>query len=110
MSDSYDFLKEYFEKENEERKLSEQEAQIRYTGRRNEKLAIRKRVETAAEKICSMIITEAERQPENRRPEEITAFAASLNHISVALNAMENYAESRPFFGSGLLNGACIHT
>ena len=110
MSDGYDFLKEYFEKENKERKLSEQEAQIRYTGRRNEKLAIRKQVDTAAERICSMIITEAERQPEYRQPEEITALAASLNHISVALNAMENYAESRPFFGSGLLNGACIHT
>jgi N-glycosylase/DNA lyase len=109
-NNAYCFFKQYMSEEEEKRIIREEEAQILYSERRNQKLEQRRNIEKAAAKICEMINSEAEKQVEARKPEDIAALAAALNHISMALNTTENYAESRPFYGSGLLNGACIHT
>ena len=55
MSNGFDFMKEYMEKENEERIIREQEAQIRYADRRAEKMELRRRIEEAAGRICDMV-------------------------------------------------------
>ena len=108
MSNDFDFIKEYMEKENEERNLREQEAQIRYADRRAEKMEHRRRIEEAAGKICDMINAEAEKGAEGRKPEGITALAAALAHASMALQTAEGYAESRPFYSGELfLGGGC---
>lgn len=104
-NNAYDFFKKYMEQENEERKLREEENQIRYASRRAEKIAYRRRIEEAAGKICDMVIVEAAKGPENRKPEEIAALAAALNHATVAMNAAENYAESRPYYSVGFALG-----
>ena len=108
MSNDFDFIKEYMEKENEERNLREQEAQIRYADRRAEKMEHRRRIEEAAGIICDMVIAEAGKDPENRKPEEITALAAALVHASMALQTAEGYAESRPFYSSGFMLGGGV--
>ena len=106
MSNNFDFFKEYMEKENAERTLREQEAQIRYAERRAMKIEHRRRIEEAAVIICEIVIAEASKGPDNRKPEEITALAAALNHATVALSAAENYAESRPGYGVGFCLGS----
>ena len=110
MSDNFDFIKEYLKEENEERNLREQEAQIRYADRRAEKMEHRRRIEEAAGRICDMVITEAAKVAENRRPEEITALAAALVHASMALQTAEGYAESRPFYSSGFMLGGGVRS
>lgn len=79
----------------EERKIAQAEAQIRYQERKNQKEAHRRKVEEAAMKICDMIAA----APEPQKPEEITALAAALSHAATAMHAAENYAESRPYYG-----------
>ena len=108
MSDGFDFMKEYMEKENEERIIREQEAQIRYADRRAEKMEHRRRIEEAASRICVMVNLEAEKVTEGRKPDEITALAAALVHASMALQTAEGYAESRPFYSSGLMLGGGV--
>lgn len=107
-NDSYDFFRQYMEKENEERRIQEEENQIRYASRRAEKMKYRQQIEEAAGKICDMVNAEAEKGAEGRKPEEITALAAALVHTSMALQTAEGYAESRPFYSGGfLLGGGC---
>ena len=86
----------------EERKLAQQEAQIRYQERKNQKEAHRQKMEAAALKICDMIAA----APEPQRPEEIAALAAALSQTATAMHAAENYAESRPYYGYAL-GGLC---
>ena len=109
-NDAYDLFKKYMDQENEERKRREEENQIRYASRRTEKMAHRHRIEEAAGKICDMVIAEAGKGMDGRKPEEITALAAALVHASMALQTSEGYAESRPFYSSGFMIGGGIGT
>lgn len=107
-NDGYDFFRQYMEKENEERRIQQEENQIRYASRRAEKMKYRCQIEEAAGKICDMINAEAEKGAESRKPEGITALAAALAHASMALQTAEGYAESRPFYSGELfLGGGC---
>lgn len=92
-----DFAKMLRESE-EERKLEQQEMQIRYRERKLQKEENRRRAEEAAMKIVGMI----DAAPEPQKPEEIAALAAALSHVTMAMHAAENYAEYRPITGSGL--------
>ena len=80
----------------DDRKLREEEARIRYAARKEEKAEHRQKVEQAVVKICDMVQMAAERNSEHRRLEEITALAAALNHATAAMQMAEGYAESRP--------------
>lgn len=80
----------------DERKLREEEARSRYASRREEKAEHRQKVEDAVMKICDMVRIAAEKNPEARRAEEVTALAAALNHATAAMQMAEGYAESRP--------------
>lgn len=86
---------EIFGKQAEERRLQESEREIRYAERRKDKYAHRQRIEQAAAKICAMIEVEAEK-PEHS-PNDIALLAAALNHVTTAVHATENYAESMPY-------------
>ena len=101
MNSDNNFLKEFFEKEAEERQIRAAETEMRYAGRREEKAGYRRRIENAAAKVCEMIETEAQKPASERKIEEIVALAAALNHITVAMHAAENYAESRPYYSTG---------
>ena len=89
---------EMLSKMEEERKMQQAEMEIRYLGRKKQKEEYRESIENAAMKICGMI----DAAPEAKRPEEIVALAAALSHAATAMHAVENYAESRPYFGVGL--------
>lgn len=80
----------------DDQKLREEEARVRYVSRKEEKAERRQKVEQAAMKICDMVQMTTEKNPETRRPEEITALAAALNHATAAMQMAEGYAESRP--------------
>lgn len=99
---SHDEVVRMLRESEEERKLAQQEAQIRYQERKDQKEAHRRKVEDAALKICDMIVA----APELQRPEEIAALAAALSHAATAMHAAENYAESRPYYGYAL-GGFC---
>ena len=106
MSDSYDFFKEYMEKESEERKMREAEAQIRYAERKKAKQEHRQRIEFAAMKVCDAVNSALANPDTNLKPEELVALSAALNHATTALHAAENYAESQPY-GYGFSLGFC---
>lgn len=106
MSDTYDFMREYLEKENEDRKMREAEAQFRYAERKKEKQENRRRIESTAMKVCDAVNTALAKPDANYKPEELVALAAALNHTTTALHAAENYAESQPY-GTGLAIGYC---
>lgn len=106
MSDSFDFLKEYMEKESEDRKMREAEMQIRYTERKKLKYEHRCRIEAASMKVCAAVDAAFAQQDTPTKPEDIVALAAALNHVSTALHAAENYAESQPY-NMGLSIGYC---
>lgn len=97
MSDSFDFLKEYMEKESEDRKMREAETQIRYAERKKLKYEHRRRIEVAAMKVCTAVDAAFARQDTISKPEDIVALAVALNHVTTALHAAENYAESQPY-------------
>ena len=106
MSDGFDFMREYLEKENEDRKMREAEAQFRYAERKKEKQENRRRIESAAMKVCDAVNTSLTKPDADYTPEELVALVAALNHITTTLHAAENYAESQPY-GSGLAIGYC---
>ena len=106
MSDSYDLFKEYMEKESEERKLREAETQIRYAERKKAKQEHRRRIESAAMKVCDAVNSALAKPDANLKPEELVALSAALNHATTALHAAENYAESQPY-GTGISLGYC---
>lgn len=100
-----DFIKEYLDRDAEARRIREEEAQIRYAGRKSEKMECRRRIEFAAMKICDMVDAASISTTEECKPEEIVALSAALNHVSAALNTAETYAESKPFFSTGFALG-----
>lgn len=102
----YGLLGSFFKQQEEDRRMREAEAQIRYAARRSEKTVYRAEIESAAAKICAMVQNEAEKQSAERKPEEIAALAAALNHAAAALQTAENYAESQPYHG-GMGIGCC---
>lgn len=106
MRDAYDFMREYLEKDNEDRKMREAEAQIRYAERKKAKQEYRRRMESAAMKVCDAVNSALAMPEANFKPEELVALAAALNHTATALHAAENYAESQPY-GTGLSLGYC---
>lgn len=97
----YESIKDFFEQQEEERKMREAEAEIRYADRRAEKAERRRRIESAAMKVCDMVDDISKKGEAERRPEDIVSVAAALNHIAVAMHAAENYAESRPYPSTG---------
>lgn len=108
MSDNFDFIREYLDKDAEERRIREEEAQLRYADRRKEKMEHRRRIETAAMDICDAVDAALNTETADNTPEQITALAAALNHATTAMHAAENYAESRPFFGPGFASGGYV--
>lgn len=103
MARSYDFSPlDFLQKMEEEKKLQQAMEKAEYMSRKQQKEEHRARIEAAAMKLCSMI----EAAPEPQKPEEITALAAALSHITMAMHAAENYAEYRPLTGYGIGFGA----
>lgn len=99
MARSYDFSPlDFLQKMEEEKKLQQAMEKAEYMSRKQQKEEHRARIEAAALKLCGMI----EASPEPQKPEEITALAAALSHITMAMHAAENYAEYRPLTGSVL--------
>lgn len=106
MGETYDFIKEYLEKQKEDREMREAEAQFRYAERKKEKHEHRSRIESAAMKVCDAVNSALAKQDTNLKPEELVALSAALNHATTALHAAENYAESQPY-GTGISLGYC---
>ena len=96
-----EIMKEFWEKQAEERRMQEAEIQIRYAERKRRKEEYRARIERATVQICD-IVENAAQNP--CKAEDIAALAAALNHMATALHAAEGYAESRPY---GTLGGFC---
>lgn len=94
----YDDLTRLMREAEEELKKTRRETEARYLQRKQQKEEHRARIEAASMKLCSMI----EAAPEPQKPEEITALAAALSHITMAMHAAENYAEYRPLTGCGI--------
>lgn len=107
-NDGFDFLKKMMEEQRDEQRLQAEEMQIRYAERRKQKADHRRRIEAAAMKICDMVEETAAGTEAPHKPEDITALAAALNHAAVAMHAAENYAESRPCYGTGLALGYAV--
>ena len=106
MGETYDFMKEYLEKQKEDREMREAEAQFRYAERKKEKYEHRSRIESAAMMVCDAINIALAKPDANYKPEELVALSAALNHTTTALHAAENYAESQPY-GYGFSLGFC---
>ena len=71
MGDTFDFMREYLEKENEDRKMREAEAQFRYAERKKEKQENRRRIESTAMKVCDAVSTALAKPDTNYKPEEL---------------------------------------
>lgn len=89
---------EYLNHMEEERKLQQEEMQIRYQERKQQKEERRARIEAAAMKLCDTV----ESMEKVKSVEEIAHLAAALNCCAMAMHAAENYAEYRPITGFGL--------
>lgn len=103
MSNDNSAFSDIWGKMNEERRLEQTEREIRYASRRSEKLAIRRRVEESALKLCGVIDAALE---EEHTPNDLAALAAALCSATTAMQVAENYAESMPFYSGGV-GGLC---
>ncbi|MBR6708198.1 MAG: hypothetical protein IKL84_00805 [Clostridia bacterium] len=93
------FVPDIFAKIDEERRIQEQEWQIRYAERKRQKTEHRRAVENAAMKICAAVEKATESGADQIDPEELVKLAAALSHAGTAMQAMENYAEYMPYGG-----------
>ena len=107
-NDAYSMMQKIFKEQEEERKIAEAEFQMRYADRKKEKLEYRRRIESAAMKICDLIDAAVDETDKTCKPEEIVALAAALSHASTAMHAAENYGESRPYYSSGFGLGCSV--
>ena len=93
------FVPDFFARIDEDRRIQEQERQIRYADRKRQKTEHRHAFENAAMKICAAVGKATEDGADQIDPEGLVKLAAALNHAGTAMQAMENYAEYMPYGG-----------
>ena len=93
------FVPDILAKIDEERRIQEQERQIRYAQRKQQKQEHRRAFESAAMKICAAVEKATEGGTDQIDPEELVKLAAALSHAGTAMQAMETYAEYMPYGG-----------
>lgn len=90
---------DFFARIDEERRMQEQERQIRYADRKRQKVEHRRAFENAAMKICAAVEKATEEGADRIDPEELVKLAEALNHAGTAMQAMEIYTEYMPYSG-----------
>ena len=93
------FVPDILAKIDEERRIQEQERQIRYAERKRQKQEHRRAFENAAMKICAAVEKATEGGADQIDLEELVKLAAALNHAGTAMQAMETYTEYMPHSG-----------
>lgn len=91
------FFKDFMSEQEKERRISDEEFQIRYKERKEQKAIMRQAVEAAARRICEAVeraVGDMETLP---TPEALCVLSETLYHTATALQTAEGYAEAIPF-------------